>query len=204
MEKRHRIFVAINLPADIKKELFLYSEKWPELPSKWTPADNIHITLEFLGALNDEEIGEVCVIVKEVAERHRSFSLSLNQIIYGPPLRSAFAKASRGRQGFAGQAPKMVWAEGEKSEELTLLREDLENSLTEKIRFVPENRVFAPHITLARISSFAWRGIEPEERPEVNEKIDLAFTVESVEVMESVTKRGGPVYTVLESHELLT
>lgn len=187
MEKRHRVFVAINLPQEIKKELFSYSEKWPELPAKWTEKDNLHITLEFLGALTDEEVGEVCVIVKDVATRHSSFSLNLNQILYGPPKKTP---------------PKMVWAEGEKSEELSLLREDLENSLTEKVRFVPENRVFAPHITLARISSWEWRGIEPEERPEINESIDLPFTAESIEVMESEMKRGGPIYTVLESHQL--
>jgi 2'-5' RNA ligase len=96
----------------------------------------------------------------------------------------------------------MIWAEGEKSKELSSLREDLEEALTEKIRFVPENRTFAPHITLARISSWGWKQIEPEERPEVNGTVDLPFTVESIEVMESELKRGGPVYTILESHNL--
>ncbi len=187
MEKRHRVFVAINLPLEIKKKLFSYSEKWLDLPAKWTPRDNLHITLEFLGALTDEEIGEVCVSVKEVAERHNSFSINLSKILYGPPKK---------------MPPKMVWAEGEKSEELSELREDLENSLTEKVRFVPENRVFAPHITLARISAMEFRVIEPEERPEINESVDLFFTVESIEVMESEMRRGGPVYTVLESHSL--
>ena len=187
MEKRHRVFVAINMPADIKKELFSYSEKFLDLPAKWTPKDNLHITLEFLGALTDEEVGEVCVIVKEVAERHNSFSLNLNKILYGPPNK---------------MPPKMVWAEGDKSEELTLLREDLEASLSEKIRFVPENRVFAPHITLARISAMEFKYIEPEERPEINENIDLMFTVESIEVMESEKRKDGPVYVVLESHSL--
>ena len=85
MEKRHRIFVAINLPNEIKRELFLYSQKWPELPAKWTAKDNLHITLEFLGSLTEEELGEVCVIVKEVAERHSCFSLNINKILYGPP-----------------------------------------------------------------------------------------------------------------------
>ena len=186
MEK-HRVFVAINLPNEIKKELFSYSEKYPELPAKWTAKDNLHITLEFLGNLTDEEIGEVCLAVKSVAEKHKSFSLNINKILYGPPKK---------------MPPRMVWAEGEKSKELSLLREDLENALTEKVRFVPENRIFAPHITLARISEWEFRKIEPEERPEINEALDLFFTVESIEVMESELKRGGPVYTILESHNL--
>jgi len=187
VEKRHRIFIAINLPEEIKKKLFNYSEKYPELPCKWTNKNNLHITLEFLGTLTDEEVGEVCVIVKDVAQRHSCFSLNINQILYGPVKKIP---------------PRMIWAEGEKSKELSSLREDLENSLTEKVRFVPENRTFAPHITLARISAWEWKGIEPEERPEINEKIDLIFTIESIEVMESELKREGPQYTILESHTL--
>jgi 2'-5' RNA ligase len=187
MEKRHRIFIAINLPYEIKKQLFSYSEKWPELPAKWTPKDNLHITLEFLGALTDEEIGEVCVVVKDVADRHESFSLNLTDIIYGPPKK---------------MPPKFVWVEGDKSEELSELRKDLEESLTEKVSFVPENMVFSPHITLARISSWGFKAIEPEERSEINEKIDLSFTAESIEVMESEMRKDGPIYTVLESNSL--
>lgn len=184
---KHRVFVAINLPGDIKKELYSYAEKWPELPAKWTTKDNLHITLEFLGNLTDEEIGEVCLVVKEVAGRHEAFSLNINQVVYGPAKKIP---------------PKVVWAEGEKSDELAELRKDLENSLTEKIKFAPENRTFAPHITLARINEWEWRKFEPEERPEVNEQLDLTFTVESIEVMESEMKREGPIYTIIESHNL--
>jgi 2'-5' RNA ligase len=186
---KHRVFVAINLPGDIKKELSSYAEKWPDFPAKWTGKDNLHITLEFLGSLTDEEVGEVCVTVKEVVKRHSSFSLNINKILYGPPKKIP---------------PKMVWAEGEKSKELSDLKNDLQDALLEKIRFRPEERVFAPHITLARINAWEWRNIEPEERPEINENLDLIFSVESIEVMESEMKKGGPVYTVLESHSLNT
>jgi 2'-5' RNA ligase len=187
MEKRHRIFVAINLPNEIKRDLFSYSQKWSELPAKWTAKDNLHITLEFLGFLTEEELGEVCVITKEVAERHSCFSLNINKILYGPTDKIS---------------PKMVWAEGEKSNELTELREDLENSLTERVQFAPENRTFAPHITLARINAWGWKAIDPEERLEINEGVDLLFTVESIDVMESEVKKSGPVYTIIESHQL--
>ena len=187
MEKRHRVFISISLPEGIKKELFSYSEKWPELPAKWTKKDNLHITLEFLGGLTDEEIGEVCIAVKGVAESHAGFSLNLTGIAYGPDKKIP---------------PRFVWATGEKSKELSRLRSDLESVLLQKVSFVPEVKMFSPHITLARISAFAWKQIEPEERPEINESPDLTFSVESIEVMESELKRGSPVYTILESHQL--
>lgn len=200
MNKKHRIFIAINLPEDIKRELANYEQKWPELPAKWTAKDNLHITLEFLGDLTDEELGEVCVVAKEVAQRHGSFSISLNSVSYGPPKRIP---------------PRMVWAEGEKSlgrsptgeaDELSDLKDDLQKYLLERVAFRPDDPKgtpsFSPHITLARIKEWEWKKIEPEERPEVNEKIDLVFTVESIEVMESELKRGGPEYTIIESHSL--
>ncbi len=71
----------------------------------------------------------------------------------------------------------MIWVVGEKIEELN----------------------FSPHITLGRIRTWEFRRIEPEERPEVNEEINLNFEVNSIEVMESTLKRGGAEYTILES-----
>ena len=187
MKQRHRIFIAINLPGDIKKVLSSYEKKWRELPAKWVNQDNLHITLIFLGDLTDLELGEVCVATKDVVEKYKSFNLNLNKISYGPNEKLP---------------PKMIWVSGEKSKELLVLKNELESSLLEKVNFRPENRGFTPHITLARISSFGFRAMEIEERPEVNENIDLTFTVESIDVMESVLKKTGPKYTIIESHQL--
>lgn len=182
---RHRIFIAINLPETIKKKLSLYESKWLELPCRWTKKDNLHITLSFLGYLTDEELMEVLDIVKKTAVKHTSFKIRLNKIIYGPPQK---------------MPPRMIWAEGEKSEALGDLRKDLDNSLRGlSVESEKETRAFAPHITLGRIKTWEFRAIEPEERPEVSEEIDLSFEVSSIEVMESQLKRGGPSYAVLES-----
>ena len=186
---QHRIFIAINLPEDIKKKLADCQGKWPELPIRWTKKENLHITLVFLGYLNDEELLEVCKITKEVASRNQSFSVNLNKICYGPPKK---------------MPPRMVWVEGEKSEEFTSLREDLEKSLmtSEEVHFSSEKRAFSPHITLGRIKVWEFRQIAPEERPKVSEEISLNFEVNSIEVMESQLKRGGSEYSVLESYPL--
>lgn len=159
---KHRIFIAINLPEWVKKELVRYQDKWPELPIRWTKKDNLHITLEFLGYLTDEEVAKTCQETKEMVLKHKPFTVTLNRICYGPPKK---------------MPPRMVWVVGEKIQELGLF----------------------PHITLGRIRTWDWRRIEPEERPEVEEEINLNFEVNSIEVMESVLKRGGVEYTILES-----
>ena len=197
---RHRIFIAINLPEDIKKKLIDYQAKWPELPIRWTKKENLHITLIFLGYLSDEELLEVLKSTKEAVSKHQPFFINLKKIIYGPPKK---------------MPPRMVWAEGEKSEELGKLQKDLENALASSEAFSPaealakedsisEARPYASHITLGRIKTWEFRQIEPEEKPEVNEEIfppagGLNFEVNSIEVMESELKRGGPEYAILES-----
>ena len=182
----HRIFIAINLPEDIKKKLIDYQAKWPELPIRWTKKENLHITLIFLGYLSDEELLEVLKSTKKATSGHQPFFINLKKIIYGPPKKLP---------------PRMVWAEGEKSKELGKLQGDLENSLlASSVKGMESgNRPYAPHITLGRIKAWEFRKIEPEERPEVNEEINLNFEVNSIEVMESELKRGGAEYVILES-----
>ena len=183
---RHRIFIAINLPENIKKKLAEYQNKWPELPIRWTRPDNIHITLAFLGYIKDEELLEISKITREAASRHISFFVNLNKICYGP----------------SGKIPPlMIWAVGEKSEEFASLKNDLDKLLSdsENSGFSSEKREFFPHITLGRIRKWEWQRIEPEERPKVDEEINLSFSVDSIEIMESVLKKGGPKYAILES-----
>ena len=66
---RRRVFIAINLPENIKKELSDYQFKWLELPASWVKKENLHITLSFLGYLIDEELLEV---LKTSEENKRS------------------------------------------------------------------------------------------------------------------------------------
>jgi len=151
------------LPEEIKKKLAEYQKKWPELPVRWTKPENLHITLEFLGYVRDEDLINVFETTEKMAKKHKAFDVKLSKICYGPPDRP----------------PRMIWVVGEKIEELNL----------------------SPHITLGRIRKWEWQRIEPEERPEVDEDINLSFSVESIEVMESVLKRGGPEYTVLQPYK---
>ena len=180
--KKRRVFISINLPEDIKKKLAGYKERWLELPIRWTKQDNIHITLVFLGYIADEELINICKAVKESASNHSSFSINLFKICYGPTDK---------------KPPRMVWAIGEKSEEFASLKDDLDKSLA-----ISEKRQFSPHVTLGRIRKWEWQKIEPEERSEIDEEIGLNFSVDSIELMESVLKRGGPEYTILESYNL--
>lgn len=183
----HRVFIAINLPEKIRKDLSAYQDKWLDLPARWTWPQNLHVTLVFLGNASDQEVIDICKTAAQVAKRHDPFDLTLDKIKYGP----------------AGKTPRMVWATGRESAELGALQADLTNAFYEsgidEVDEVCDNHVFAPHVTLARIKQFELRKMELEEVPSVDEEIYQTFLVESIDVMESELKRGGPQYSVLEA-----
>lgn len=186
---RRRIFIAINLPEEIKKQLIDYQNKWLDLPCRWTKKENLHITLFFLGYLTDQELVEVLKIAKEVTQRIQPFSIDLIKICYGPPHQK--------------KPPRMVWAMGENSEELGKLRKDLETFLLSSVALakedINEKRGYTSHITLGRIKQWEFKRIDPKERPVVDVDISLSFEVNSIEVMESQLKPRGSEYTILES-----
>jgi len=183
----HRTFIAINFPEDIKEKLFNFSKKYPQLPARWTAKENIHITLNFLGNLDDNQLLETIKTVKKAVLNHSPFLIRIDKVAYGPAEKFP---------------PRMVWAIVGKSEALSSLQRDLEQSIFGLASYqykVKENRPFSPHITLARIKAFQFRSLGPEQRPEIDEEIGLSFEVSSIEVMESQLKRTGAEYTILES-----
>lgn len=184
---KRRLFIAINLPWNIKSRLFEHQRRWADLPVRWTPKANLHITLVFIGYVGDDEMYEICNIVKEVAKRHNPFGINLEKIILGPP----------------DKFPRMFWIEGEESGDLAKLKDDLEDSLLRSNNSgfrKKEVRAYRPHITLGRIKQEQWRRLD--SKPKVDEKFEFSFPVETIEVMQSNLKRTGAEYSALESINL--
>lgn len=185
--KKHRVFIAINLPDYIKKQLLAFQLNWADLPVRWTKENSLHITLVFIGYVGHEEMLRICQIVKQVASQYQPFEIRLKRICLGPP----------------DKTPRMFWVEGEKNLALAKLRNDLENGLIETAGSgyaCRESRAFRPHITLARIRQREWRCLPT--KPQIEKEVSLSFPVESIEVMESQLKRPGAEYTILESAPL--
>ena len=175
--------MALNLPQDIKKQLLKYQRKWPDLPARWTTELNLHITMVFIGYVEDEEMLEICKIAKKISEKHGSIEVELNKICLAPP----------------GKAPRIVWAMGPKNQELDFLKKNLEKEIFEhpKIPYQEDKRLFTPHVTLARLDQREWQKLK--EKPEIEKEINLSFYIDSMDIMQSNLSRSGAEYVVLES-----
>lgn len=180
-----RIFISIGLPENIKNKLIAYQEEiarsFPDFcPIKWSKKHNLHITLFFIGYIELEELMPMIERIEKLATNHGSFVIDLKSISYGPKV----------------DAPKMIWATGENSEQLGSLQTDIEKELLDIKK--PDNS-FVPHITLGKVIQWQFNRIEPEERPDIFKDINLSFAVNSIEVMETNLGRGGADYAILKS-----
>ena len=77
-----RAFIAIDLPTEIKQALAKLRDKLKTCGAdvKWVEAENLHLTLKFLGEVSEGKIGTVQGIIAGVAQSHPAFNLSIASI----------------------------------------------------------------------------------------------------------------------------
>lgn len=174
MQKK-KIFVEIEVPGNLRRRLAQKIADWSELPIKWMKEENFHITVAFVGYVDESMIPDICEKVGEAVENFESFDLEFDRIELGPD----------------PQDPKTVLLTGEPCVELGMLNEEVERALGMR---PTTHKEFRPHITLGRIRKLMWEQLT--EKPEISEKMHVSMTVDSVSIMES--KGGGAEYVSLE------
>lgn len=174
MQKK-KIFIEVNVPNQIRRRLGQVVAKWSDLPIKWMKPENLHITVSFVGYVDESVIPEICDKVSQAVENFEAFELSFDRIEMGPD---------------PGD-PKTVLLTGEPNVELGILNEHVQRALGMRSL---AHKEFRPHITLGRIRKIKWD--ELAEKPIIAEKMNVSMTVEAVSIMES--KGGGAEYVSLE------
>jgi len=175
---KRKIFISINLPEQAKKRLSKATMEWQDLPVKWVKDKNLHITLLFLGFVDDDTAYEVCEKVAYAVQDIEIFDMEFDAIEFGPTL----------------DDPKMIWVSGKQNQNLLDLVEKIEKELG---IFTSSKKEFRPHITLGRIRKNKWE--ELDEKPRIKKDFPLVVTAENVDVMASDFEGTGMEYTVVES-----
>ena len=175
-----RCFVAVPLPDSLKEELgrcIKFLEGVISSPVRWVQAENIHLTLKFLGDTSRALIPDILGVVHKVAVETEPFSLEAIQIGGSP----------------RGDHLRVVWAEVNGDlEALARLQAEIEK-LTVGLGFEPEKRRFVPHLTLGRVRRSTLR--KPAGTPSLSP--GGRFRVDRVALFESELKPTGAEYTVL-------
>ena len=136
MEKRKpHFFIAIPILYEVKEWLSSYvSSIRGEMPfKKWVHEEDYHITLTFLGYVEDEKLQVLNKKIIETLEQMQSFSLAPTTV------------------GVFGQidSPRILWVGVEVNEELLFLQRNIAR-VCEKVGIELDQRPYRPHITIAR------------------------------------------------------
>ena len=187
-----RAFIAIELPSEIRAALSQLQDNFKTgkgASVKWVAPEGIHLTLKFLGNVDEAEIPALNKALSEAVRGVAHFYLEL-----GEP--GAFPNC---------QAPNIVWVGvGGEMETLRTLHNNIDHVLA-PLGFPPEKRAFSPHLTLGRVRDET----SPGERRRLGENVAAlktgakpSFKVESVNLMRSRLTREGAIYSCLASFAL--
>lgn len=148
---------------------------------RWVVQENLHFTLKFLGAVEEEKITSIIKAVGRVVRPAQPFSLTAGGIGVFPDIRK----------------PRVLWV-GLEAQGLQTLSQEVEAAL-EPLGFAPEKRGFKPHLTVGRWRNFTAKAQRLKE--EIDHWKDQDFgqsRVEEVVIFQSILKPNGAVYSPLQ------
>lgn len=127
-----RLFVALELPEPVRQRLADLGHGVPG--ARWTPTDNMHLTLRFIGEVEEEVGDDIDDALDSV--RASGFDLAFDRV-------DSFGSKERARS---------IWAGIIANPALNHLQGKIESTLV-RAGLPPEGRKFVPHVTLARLRS---------------------------------------------------
>lgn len=179
-----RTFIALEIADAIKEQLTHVQNqlmnKGAEL--KWLKKENIHLTLRFLGEIDEKIHNKIFDLMNHVAENVSSLNLSLAEL-------GMFPNENR---------PNIIWVGlGGEVEEVRQLSERCDYYLA-TAGFEKRKNNFNPHLTIGRIKKIT------NKKQFISEVNDIkvsqtAFIVNKLHVVKSELMPAGAVYTNLHT-----
>ncbi len=167
-----RLFVAIDLPEDIKQQIGALQFGVPD--AKWSQPENAHITLAFLGEIDASDMPDIALSLGRI--NVPSFDLQIEGVgVYGNDKR-----------------PRVLWAGIGNAPALQHLHQKITQTLSSSgVTF--EDRRFSPHITLARVQKSPYTRVR-EYLTEYSLFKTRPFHVDQFTLFSSILGRTGPHY----------
>jgi 2'-5' RNA ligase len=182
-----RCFIAIDIPSEIKSKVSVLQDSLKRSGASiaWTKPEGIHLTLKFLGDIDQQKIPDLIGSMESAAKDAKPFVVVAEGV-------GCFPNPRR---------PRVLWVGLNGGEALISLQDRVEASV-EPLGFDREQRRFHPHLTLGRVRNpFGVERVVTElERLGYSRQ---EFMVNEVRLMKSDLQPTGAVYTLLHSVELM-
>ncbi len=176
-----RLFVAVDLPDDIKTALTALGHGLPGV--RWLTPEHLHLTIRFIGEID----ARLFAVIREglTGQGLPSFVCRLQGVGCFPP---------RGK-------PKVIWAGVYAEAGLIRLQDTVENDLR-RLGVAPEERKFMPHITLARPKDTP-HSATTNYLAVHNSFQTRPFTIQAFHLYSSLLTAKGAIHTIERSYPLL-
>lgn len=182
-----RAFIAIDLSPEICQRLdgvlAQLKERMVNVPVRWVPAKNIHVTLKFLGDVSLANLDVLKKMLRAETSHHAAFEISVGEL-------GAFPSIHRAR---------VIWVGVTAPPELAAIQRTIDTS-SANLGYAREDRPFSPHLTLGRVS----RNATPQDAHRIGSVLDnykvgfLGVTrVTAIHLYKSDLQPGGAVYSQL-------
>lgn len=184
-----RTFVAVELDDACRRALQGALEALrPTAPGvRWVKAESLHLTLKFIGALDEADLPRAVECLGAAAEGAESFSMTVSGLSGFPP---------RG-------VPRVIHVGlHEPTGALAALHRAVEGALAGELRIPKEKRRFVPHVTLGRTKDRRRCPSMDEISAAVADQDFGRVEVDSFVLMHSDLRPGGAVYTPLHRFPL--
>lgn len=177
MNMENHYFIGIKIPLPAARSLVEQRDSWNLSSHKRYPvAEDLHITLLFIGADPQGEIIAAAKALQDVA--HSTFDLMITGTGY-------FGKKER---------PRVVYGAVGESDSLNGLQEKIKKALSD-FNLSPDNKPFVPHITVAN----KWAAKDPwDEIPQLRPEI---FSVEEFSLFR-IEPASSPRYVAVKTYKL--
>jgi len=130
--QKRRLFIGTPLSKELSLDLISFTEIFASY-GKIVSKENLHLTLLFLGVVEEQCIKKITLQIEQVFKNYHSIFLEAKGITCVPL-----------------NSPRMVWLEFKKNQIFTNLVQDLANTLSQFVHHKLQKKQVIPHVTLVR------------------------------------------------------
>jgi len=175
-----RCFIAIDLPEEVREKIYGINKILDGIKHKPVEKHNLHLTLKFLGEINDYRANWVIERLKSL--KIKKFKAWLNGLGVFPD------------ENFI----RVLWIGVEPSSTIHQIHKQIDDALE---KYFKKDKRFQSHITISRIKSLKDKKDFLEKIKSI--RVEAGFCVEEIKLKRSILKREGPEYDDLYVFKLL-
>ncbi|MDZ4722302.1 MAG: RNA 2',3'-cyclic phosphodiesterase [candidate division Zixibacteria bacterium] len=183
-----RLFIALTIPEETKKYLaYIMNDcKKQGIRISWVAAENLHLTVRFLGDTDPELILSLNGMLESVAMRYKAAECSLKMVGGFPTLKS----------------PRVIWVGlSGQTERMSALAGSIETAVRE-LGLPPGTKPFKAHLTLGRVKDQSLLNAQHLEFIGKYQVEDRIVTFGELSLIQSTLSSRGSIYGTLHSVRL--